>query len=90
MRNQVWHPSSSKLDSLDLPELVLGFLRRDAVDSETAFDVIDEAEILACLLERDYIHETGWEGCVGSDLVVYFDETLHEDGIDFATIKGIF
>ena len=39
----------------DLEELVAGFLRRDAVDGETALNIVKEAEVLAGLFDGDDI-----------------------------------
>ena len=39
----------------DLEELVGSLLRRDAVDGETALDVVKETEVLARLLDRNDI-----------------------------------
>ena len=43
-------------DLADLEELVGSLLRRDAVDGETALDVVKETEVLARLLDRDDIY----------------------------------
>ena len=42
-------------DLADLEELVGGLLRGDAVDGETALDVVEETEVLARLLDGDDI-----------------------------------
>ena len=44
-------------DLADLEELVGSLLRRDAVDGETALDVVKETEVLARLLDRDDIYD---------------------------------
>ncbi len=43
-------------DLADLEELVGSLLRRDAVDGETALDVVEETEVLARLLNRNDIY----------------------------------
>lgn len=40
----------------DLQELVRGFLRCDAMDSEPAFDIVEETEVLARFLNRNDIY----------------------------------
>jgi hypothetical protein len=40
-------------DLADFEELVGGFLRSDAVDGETTFDIVKETEVLARLFDRD-------------------------------------
>lgn len=89
MRDQEWDAALAKLHSLDLAELVLGLLSLNAVDGVSALGVVDEAEVLASLLEGDDIHEAGGVGHVGSDLSVNLDEALHEDGLGLAVVEGI-
>lgn len=47
------HLLRADLDALHLQQLVLGLLRGDAVDGETALDVVDQAEVLAGLVDGD-------------------------------------
>lgn len=89
MRNQEWDPALAELNTLDLSELVLGLLSLDAVDGETALGVVDETEVLAGLLNGDDVHEASGVGGVGADFAVDLDETLHQDGLDLATVQGV-
>lgn len=89
MRNQEWDAALAELDTLDLAELVLGLLGLDAVDGEAALGVVDQAEVLASLLERDDVHEAGRVGHIGADLAVNLDETLHHDGLGLAVVEGV-
>lgn len=89
MRNQEWDAALAQLHPLDLAELVLGLLTSDAVDSETALGVVDEAEVLASLLDGDNIHEAGGVGRVGADLAIDLDEALHDNGLHLATVEGV-
>lgn len=89
VRNQEWDPALAELNTLDLAELVLSLLSLDAVDGETALGIVDEAEVLAGLLEGDDVHETSGVGGVGADLAVDLDQTLHHDGLDLATVQGV-
>lgn len=89
MRNQVGNAALAELHTLDLAELVLCLLVGDAVDGEAALGVVDEAEVLASLLNRDDVHQTSGESRVGADLAVDLDEALHEDGIDLTSVQGI-
>ena len=59
------------------------------MDCETAFGIVDKAEILAGLLDGDDIHEAGGVGGIGSYFAVDFDEALHHDGFGFAGVEGI-
>lgn len=89
MRNQEWDSTTAELDTLDLAELVLGLLVLDAVDGEAALGVVDEAEVLASLLDGDDVHEAGGVGDVGADLAVNLNEALHHDGLGLAVVEGI-
>lgn len=89
MRDQEWDSAAAELDALDLAELVLGLLGLDAMDGEAALGVVDEAEVLARLLDGDDVHEAGGEGDVGADLVVDLDEALHHDGAGLAVVEGV-
>ena len=89
MRNQEWNSSTAELDTLDLAKLVLGLLVLDAVDGEATLGIVDEAEVLASLLEGDDVHEAGRVGHVGADLAINLDETLHEDRPGLAVVQGI-
>lgn len=89
MRNQEWHTTTAKLDALDLAQLVLGLLVLDAVDGEAALGIVDEAEVLARLLDGDDVHEAGGVGDVGADLAVDLDEALHHDGLGLAVVERI-
>ena len=89
MRNQEWDATLAQLDSLDLAKLVLRLFAGDAVDGETALGVVDEAEVLASLLDGDDIHEASRVGRVGADLAVDLDQALHDDLLDLAAIEGV-
>lgn len=89
MRNQEWDSALAQLHASDFAQLVFGLLVRDAVYGEAALGVVDEAEVLAGLLDGDNVHETGGVGLLGADFVVDLDETLHEDGIDLAAIESV-
>jgi len=89
MRNQEWDSTTAELDALDLAELVLGLLLLDAVDGEAALGIVDEAEVLASLVDRDDVHEAGGVGHVGADLAVNLDEALLHDGLGLAVVEGI-
>ena len=89
MRNQVGNPALSELHALDLAQLVLGLLSLDAVDGEAALNVVDQAEVLASLLDGDDVHEAGRVGRVGADLAVNLDQTLHENGLGLAVVQRV-
>lgn len=89
MRNQEWDSTLAELNALDLAELVLGLLVLDAVDGEAALGIVDEAEVLAGLLDGDDVHESSGEGHVGADLAINLDETLHQDGAGLAVVERI-
>lgn len=89
MRNQEWDAALAQLHSLDLAELVLSLLAGDAVDGEATLGVVDEAEVLAGLLDANNIHEAGRVGRVSADLAVDLDQALHDDLLDLAAIEGV-
>ena len=88
MRDQEWDPTATELHALDLAELVLGLLGLDAVHGEAALGVVDEAEVLASLVDRDDVHEARGVGDVRADLVVDLDEALHHDGLGLTAGRG--
>ncbi len=79
----------AQLYPLDLAELVLCLLFGDAVDGEAALGVVDEAEVLARLLDADDVHEAGWVGGIGAHFAVDLDEALHHDRFGFAGVEGV-
>jgi hypothetical protein len=89
MRNQEWDAAAAELHALDLSELVLGLLVLDAVHREAALGVVDEAEVLARLLDRDDVHEAGRVRDVGADLAVNLDQALHHDGLGLAVVERV-
>ena len=89
MRNQVGNSALAELNTLDLAELVLCLLICYPVDGEAALGVVDQAEVLASLLNGDNIHQSSGEGAVSADLAVDLDQTLHEDGVDLTGVERI-
>ena len=89
MRNQEWDSAFAQLHTLDLAQLVFGFLGLDTVDGEATLGIVDETEVLPGLFNRDDVHETSRVGVVSPDLAVDLDQALHEDGIDLATVESI-
>lgn len=89
VRNQEWDAALAKLYSLDLAQLVLCLLFSDAVDGESALGVVDEAEVLASLLDGDDVHEAGWVGRIGADFAIDLDQALHDNRLGLAAIEGV-
>lgn len=89
MRDQEWDSPTAKLNTLDLAQLVFGLLGLDAVNGEAALGVVDEAEVLARLLDGDDVHEAGRVGDVGADLVVDLDEALGQNRLGLAVVERI-
>ena len=89
MRNQVWNAAPAQLYPLDLAELVLGLFTGDAVNSEAALGVVDQAEVLSSLLDRDDVLEAGWVGGVGADFAIDLDEALHDNCLGLPSIQRI-
>jgi hypothetical protein len=89
VRDQEWDAALAELYPLDLAQLVGSLLLLDAVDSVSALGIVDEAEVLASLLEGNDVHEAGGVGDIGADLAVNLDEALHKDGPCLAEVQGI-
>lgn len=89
VRNQEWNATTAELDAADLAELVLSLLVLDAVNGEAALGVVDQAEVLAGLLDGDDVHEASGVGHVGADLVVDLDQALLQDGLGLAVVQGV-
>lgn len=53
--DDVGNTAGTKSDLADLEELVGSLLRGDAVDGEAAFDIVEQTEVLARLLDGDHI-----------------------------------
>jgi len=89
MRNQEWDSALAQLYSLDLSKLVLGLLCRDAMNCEATLGVVDKAEVLAGLLNRDHVHEASRVCGIGSYFAIDFDQALHDNCLDFTRVEGI-
>ena len=89
MRDQEWDSTTTKLNTLDLAQLVLGLLGLNSVDGESALGIVDKTEVLASLLDGDNVHETGGVGGIGADLAVDLDQSLHQDGLGLAVVESI-
>jgi hypothetical protein len=89
VRDQEWDSTATKLDTLDLAQLVLGLLVLDSVDGESTLGVVDKAEVLASLLDGDDVHEAGGVGGIGADLAVDLDQSLHQDGLGLTVVESI-
>jgi hypothetical protein len=89
VRNQEWDSALAKLNSLDLAQLVLGLLGLDSVDGEATLGVVDQAEVLASLLDGDDVHEAGGEGHVGANLAVNLDQSLHGDRLGLTVVERV-
>lgn len=87
--DNVGDTTGTELHLLDLEELVRGLLGGDAVDDESALNVVEDAEVLARLFDRDNVLETGGVGGVGADLAVDLDESLGSDGVDLTAGEGV-
>lgn len=90
MRDQEWDSALAQLHSLDLSELVFGLLGLNPVDGEAALGVVDQAEVLASLVDSDHVHEAGWVGGIGADLAIDLDQPLHDDRLGLASVERIF
>lgn len=74
----------------DFEELVGGFFGCDTVDCETAFDVVEQTEVLPGFFDGDDIHEAAWVGFISPDFSVDLDQALLDDSGDFTAGQGVF
>lgn len=89
MRNQEWDTAAAELHAFDLAELVLGLLVADAVDGEAALGVVDEAEVLARLVDGDDVHEARRVRRVGAHLAIHLDKPLRHDRLALAVVERV-
>lgn len=59
------------------------------MDRETAFGIVNEAEVLCSLFDRNYIHKSGGVGDISADFSIDFDKALHNNRICFAGVESI-
>jgi len=90
VRNDVGDASETERDALDFEELVFGFFGCDAVDRESAFDVVEDTEVFVGLFDRDDVHEAGRVCRIRTDFIIHLDEPLTNDDFDFTSIQSIF
>jgi hypothetical protein len=89
MRNQIWDSTFADLHFLDLAEFVFSLGGFDAVDGEATFGIVDQAKVLAGLVNRDHVHVARRVGGIGSHLAINLDEALHENSHCLAAIEGV-
>ena len=89
MRNQEWYASLAQLHPLDFAQLVFRLFSCDTMDGKAAFSIIDQAEVLAGLLDGDDVHVASRIGRIRAHFAVNFDETLHHDCLYFAAVECI-
>jgi len=75
----IGHLSSADGKSLDAAQLEGCLLLGDPVEHEAALGVVEKAEVLASLLDRDHVLETAGIGDVGADPVINLDRTAVHD-----------
>lgn len=79
----------TELSLLNFEELVAGLLWGDAVDDESALNIVQDSEVLARLLNGDDVHEPGWVGWFRSHLAVDLDEALSSDCNNLTASQGV-
>jgi len=73
----------------DATQLVLGLLGSDAMNAESALDIVDKPEVLVGLGQLNDIHESGGETSVSPDLAVDLDQALLHDGRDLLHVQSV-
>lgn len=85
-----WNSVGSSGSLSDSAKLELSFFRGDSVDGESSLGVVQESEGFVSGWDVDDIHESSWEGWVGSDLSVDLDVSLHDDELGFSSSQSVF
>lgn len=88
--NDVRHALCSNGGTENLAKLVGSLFGCDAVDRETALNVVQKTEMLPRLFDRDDIHKTGRVSLIGTDAVVNLDETLLDNSGHLAARERVF
>jgi len=68
MRHKEGDAALAQLDTANLAQLVFGLLAGDSVYGKATLGVVDEAEVLAGLLDADDVLEAGRICRIGADL----------------------
>jgi len=87
--DDVGNSTAANSDATDFQEFVGSLLRCNAVDGETALNIVEEAEVFSGLFDRDNILEASRVGCVGADLSIDFDQALFNNRGDFSSSQGV-
>lgn len=83
MGHKMWDSFCADKDLPHFAQLVLGLLGCNAMNSKSTLGVVDQSEILSCLVNADDIHKTSWVGDISSDLAINLNEPLHANLLDF-------
>ncbi|KAF6317424.1 hypothetical protein mRhiFer1_008486 [Rhinolophus ferrumequinum] len=83
MGHQVRDSFCAHKDLSHFAQLVLCLLRCNAMNSKATLGVIDQSEVLSCLVDADDIHKTSRVGDISSDLAIDLNEPLHANLLDF-------
>jgi len=86
---QMGYHSLAGLFVSNFAKLVLGLGCGNPVDSESAFSVVDDSEVLASLLDLDNVHESSWVLMVGSDPTVNLNVTVLKDVLYLLQSHGV-
>lgn len=87
--NDVGDTTSTESDLLDFEELVGSLFRSDAVNGESALDIVEETEVFVGLFDGDDIHEPCRICRIGANLAVDFNQTLLDDSGDFTASQSV-
>lgn len=89
VRDNVRDALGAQFDLLHLKQLVARLLGRDAVHDKATLDVVEDAEVLARLVNRDDILKPSWEVRVGANLAVNLDQTLVGDRRNLLAVERV-
>jgi hypothetical protein len=76
----------------DLAEFELGFFVIDFVSLVFAFGIVEKSEVLSCLINGYYVHNTKRIATISSDFMVNFDHAflVSHNGFNFLPTESVF
>lgn len=77
-------------EALHAAQFELGVVVDDTVQDEATLDVVQQAEVLAGLLDGDDVHEAGWVVHVATNLVINLNLAIHDNHLTFSACETVF
>jgi len=77
-------------EALHAAQFELGVVLYDTVQDKATLDIVQQAEVLAGLLNGDNVHEAGWVVHVAANLVIDLNLAIHDNHLTFSACKTVF